>query len=82
MIQRPESGFDLRRFGRPDESTSLKKAKVYNEFTELLLRENCRRGISNGTLLTDRMTRAAEDTFLTQMSVIFLAEPVAAIQRG
>ena len=65
--QRPESGFDLRYFGGPDESRSLKEARAYNTFTELLLRENCQ-GIANSTLLTDRMTRSPGDTFFTLIS--------------
>ena len=68
--QRPESGFDLRYFGKADESRPLKEARAYKKFTELLLRGNCA-GITNGTLLTDQMTRARGDAFLTLITDLF-----------
>ncbi len=65
--QRPESGWALDDFGRPDESNAIKKARFYNQFTETLLR-NGSKGVSNGVLLADRMTRSSSDDFLRRMS--------------
>ena len=68
--QRPESGFDLNRFGRPDEPTALKNAKAYKKFTELLLRFNTST-FTNGVLLTDRMTRYKGDAFPALINELF-----------
>ncbi len=53
--QRPQSGFNLDFFGRPDEPRYIKDARAYKKFTELLLKSNIT--ITNGVLLTDRMSR-------------------------
>ena len=68
--QSPESGFDLRHFGRSNESTDLKQARAYKKFTELLLRDSCP-GITGATLLVDRMTRTSGDAFLTLITELF-----------
>lgn len=68
--QRHESGFDLGHFGRPYEPKALKEARAYKKFTEMLLRDNCA-DITNGTLLTDRMTRATGDAFLELIADLF-----------
>ncbi len=38
--QHPQSGFNLNFFGRPDEPKSIKDARAYKKFTELLLKSN------------------------------------------
>lgn len=60
--QRPQSGFNLDRFGRPDEPKKIKDARAYKKFAELLLRSNIT--TTNGVLLTDRITRCKGDAFL------------------
>lgn len=60
--QRPQSGFNLDFFGRPDEPKKIKDARAYKKFTELLLKSNIT--ITNGVLLTDRLTRCKGDAFL------------------
>ena len=68
--QRPESGFDLGFFGRVDEARPLKEARAYKKFTEMLLMRNSA-GITNGTLLTDRMTRTKGDSFIKLITDLF-----------
>ncbi len=68
--QRPEAGFDLRHFGKSSESTAIKKARAYKRFTELLFKANIS-GITNGILLTDRLTRCKGDHFLSLMTDLF-----------
>ena len=79
--QRPESGFDLRYFGRSDESTALKRARAYKKFTELLLRDSCT-GITGATLLVDRMTRASGDAFLALITDLFASPEGAYAAQG
>ena len=59
---RPESGFNLDFFGKPNEPKKLKDARAYKKFTELLLKSNI--ATTNGILLTDRITRCKGDAFL------------------
>jgi len=61
--QSPQSGFNLDFFGRPDESKKIKDARAYKKFTELLLKSNIT--ITNGVLLTDRISRPKGDAFLS-----------------
>jgi len=61
--QRPQSGFNLDFFGRPDEPKNMKDARAYKKFTELLLKSNIT--ITNGVLLTDRISRPRGDVFLS-----------------
>ena len=61
--QRPEFGWSFDYFGRNYESRAIKEARFYKRFSEMLLWKNCR-GISDGVLLADRMTRCAGDSFL------------------
>lgn len=65
--QRTESGWSLDDFGRPEESNAIKKARFYNQLTEMLLRNGIQ-GVSNGVLMADRMTRCAGDDFLRRIS--------------
>lgn len=68
--QRPEAGYDLNFFGKPYEPNSLKKAKAYKKFAELLLKFNIPE-IRNGVLLTDRLTRCKGDLFVPLMKELF-----------
>jgi hypothetical protein len=61
--QRPQSGFNLDYFGRPDEPKKIKDARAYKKFTELLLKSNI--SFTNGVLLTDRISRPRGDAFLS-----------------
>ncbi len=72
--QRPQSGFNLDFFGRPDEPKNIKDARAYKKFTELLLKSNIT--ITNGVLLTDRMSRPKDDAFLSLISEEFGTEGV------
>jgi len=72
--QRPQSGFNLDFFGRPDEPKYIKDARAYKKFTELLLKSNIT--ITNGVLLTDRMSRPKDDAFLSLISGEFGTEGV------
>lgn len=55
--------FNLNYFGKPNEPGSIKKARVYKKFTELLISKNARR-IKNAVLLVDEVTRCNHDRFL------------------
>ena len=68
--QRPNEGFSLDFFGRPGEPRALKEARAYKKFTEMLLRSNIG-NITNGTLLTDRLTRSKGDAFLPLITDLF-----------
>ena len=73
--QRPQSGFNLDYFGRPDEPKKIKDARAYKRFTELLLKSNIT--VTNGVLLTDRLTRCRGDICLTQIREAFGTAGVA-----
>ena len=62
VIDQRESHFDLSYFGRRDESIAIKKARAYKKFAELLIAHNTT-NVSNGVLLTDRLTRCSGDEF-------------------
>jgi len=55
--------FNLSYFVKPHEPDSIKKARVYKKFTELLISRNTRR-IKNAVLLVDEVTRCNHDRFL------------------
>ena len=61
--QRPESGFNLRYFGKSSERKALKEAKAYKKFIELLLKSNLTDIQPNGLLYTDKLTRCRGDAF-------------------
>ena len=67
--QRLQSGFNLDFFGRPDEPKKIKDARAYKVFTELLLKSNIT--ITNGVLLTDRLSRCKGDAFLALIKEAF-----------
>jgi hypothetical protein len=68
--QRQSSGFNLDYFGKPYETKTIKNARAYKVFSELLLRDNISR-ISNGVLLTDRLTRCSGDECLDLIMGLF-----------
>lgn len=55
--------FNLHYFGKSHEPDSIKKARVYKKFTEMLISKNTRR-IKNAVLLVDEVTRCNHDRFL------------------
>ncbi len=57
---------NLDRFGQTYEKDSIKRARMYKKFVELLLRSNTN-NLENATLLTDQMTRCKGDEFLARM---------------
>jgi len=57
------TNFNIDYFGKPHEPDSIKKARVYKKFTELLISKNARR-IKNAVLLIDEVTRCNHDRFL------------------
>lgn len=69
--QSPQSGFSLDYFGRPDELKIIKEARAYKKFTELLLKSNIPTIMTNGILLTDRLTRCRGDAFLSLIIELF-----------
>lgn len=71
--QRPESGWSLASFGRADEGNAIKRARSYTYFAQLLL-HNSMRGVTDGVLLADRMTRTQGDDFLQAIREAF-SEP-------
>lgn len=73
--QRPQSGFNLDFFGKPDEPKNIKDARAYKKFTELLLKSNI--AITNGVLLTDRLTRCKGDAFIALIRELFGTPGVA-----
>lgn len=68
--QRPSSGFNLDRFGASYEPKSLREARAYKKFTELLLKSNIP-SILNGVLLTDKLTRCKGDAFMSLIKELF-----------
>ena len=63
VVDSETTTFDLSYFGKPHEPDSIKKARVYKKFTELLISKNTRR-IKNAVLLVDEVTRCNHDRFL------------------
>ena len=68
--EREEYGWSLNYFGKPSERKALKAARAYTKFAELLLKSNSA-DITNGTLLTDRLTRCRGDQFLSHLELLF-----------
>lgn len=61
---------DLEKFGRTKESKSLKFARAYKKFAELLIGANAS-SIYNATLLVDNLTRCKGDEFVKVMQQEF-----------
>lgn len=55
--------FDLKYFGKANEPDSIKKARVYKKFTELIISRNTKK-ITNAVLLVDEVTRCNHDRFM------------------
>ncbi|OIO74311.1 MAG: hypothetical protein AUJ85_05975 [Elusimicrobia bacterium CG1_02_37_114] len=55
--------FDLNYFGEQNEPDSIKKARVYKKFTELIISRNTKR-ITDAILLVDEVTRCNHDRFM------------------
>lgn len=72
VVDTVTTSFDLNRFGRPHESESIKKARVYKKFTELLVSKNARK-IRNAVLLVDELKRCNHDRFIDLMRESFCA---------
>lgn len=63
VVNTKTTTFDLSYFGKTHEPESIKKARVYKKFTELLISRNARR-IRNAVLLVDEVTRCNHDRFI------------------
>lgn len=62
--------FDLNYFGKPNEPDSIKKARVYKKFTELIISQNTKK-ITNAVLLVDEVTRCNHDRFIELLQESF-----------
>ena len=77
--QRTESGWSFSSFGGADEGNAIKRARSYKHFTQLLL-HNSMRGVTNGVLLADRITRTQGDDFLQAIRDTFSVPSIGASQ--
>ncbi len=66
----PQHKFDYSRFGRPDESAAILKARAYKKFTEMLLHPNVMQ-VKDAVFLADELTRCRGDEFLERISERF-----------
>jgi hypothetical protein len=62
--------FDYSGFGKLYEPLSIKKARAYKRFAQLLLESNTR-NIKDGVLLCDNLTRCRGDLFIEKMKELF-----------
>lgn len=67
-----QHGFDYSRFGRSDEPLSLKQARAYKKFAEMLLNPH-RSYLENAVFLADHMSRCRGDLFLESLRACFNA---------
>lgn len=65
-----QNDLDLSYFGRHYEEDSIKRARAYKKFAEMLIASNTKDTIEN-VLLTDKLTRCKGDEFLERMKEIF-----------
>lgn len=63
MVDTKSTNFDLKYFGKANESETIKKARVYKKFTELIICKNTKK-ITNAILLVDEVTRCNLDRFM------------------
>jgi hypothetical protein len=63
IVDTKTTTFNLSYFGKSHEPDSIKKARVYKKFTELLISKNTKK-IKNAILLVDEVTRCNHDRFL------------------
>lgn len=68
--QRPTSAFSLDYFGMRSESNTIKAARAYKKFAELLLKSNIA-DISGGVLYADRLSRCKGDEFIPLIIELF-----------
>ena len=61
-----QSRMDVDHFGKPQEPESLKRARAYKKFAELLIARNCGK-VTDATLLVDELTRCKGDKFIERM---------------
>ena len=72
VVDTHSTKFDLKYFGKPNEPDSIKKARVYKKFTELIISRNTRK-IANAVLLVDEVTRCNHDRFMELIRESFSA---------
>ena len=65
-----QHGFDYSGFGRPDEGLTLKKARAYKKFAEMLLDPH-RLYLNDAVFLADELTRCHGNHFLESLRVCF-----------
>ena len=65
-----QTDLDLSYFGKHYEEESIKRARAYKKFAEMLIAANTKDTIEN-VLLTDKLTRCQGDEFLERMKEIF-----------
>ncbi len=75
-----QARIDLSRFGKPHENNSIKRARAYKKFAELLVAHNTE-NVQGGVLLADDMTRCNGDEFRARMADAF-SEPGTGWSRG
>lgn len=75
-----QSELDLSFFGKPHEGESIKRARAYKKFAEMLISFNVKDTVQN-VLLTDNMSRCEGDKFVECMKEIFCV-PAFAESRG
>lgn len=63
VVDTKKTNFDINYFGKPHEPDSIKRARIYKKFTELLVSKNARR-IKNAVLLIDEIKHCNHDHFL------------------
>lgn len=63
VVDTKSTRFDLKYFGKANESDTIKKARVYKKFTELIISKNTKK-IANAVLLVDEVTRCNLDRFM------------------
>ncbi len=70
VIEQWAQWFDINKFWSPWDEKSIKFAKMYKKFTELLIKHNTE-NLYNWVLLTDELTRPKTDIFFTLMEDLF-----------
>lgn len=63
VVNTKSTNFDLEYFGKANESETIKKARVYKRFAELIISKNTKK-IRNAVLLVDEITRCNRDRFM------------------
>lgn len=70
VVDTKSTNFDLKYFGKANESEAIKKARVYKKFTELIISKNTKK-ITNAVLLVDEVTRCNMDRFIELITQSF-----------